>query len=273
MPGELTPNYVGMMAMLCFIGACGVRSLVGAFALSALPLYVIIVMESRDSILSAAIAGLIIIGYRVWRLGWKKLRPFVALGLLGGPIACISLYFVGIDLFGHAYNAFENLFMFNDAHRGINSGASGRVDLWNAAFNLWQTHPLFGVGFKGQQQMMPDQALSHNAYLGVLAEVGLVGFVGYMLIVGTALYRTLKLGARGLSHYPQRVAILISYLVYGMLESRAFSFGNSYSLVFLLVAFDSSKLSLNVRAFVPWRASQLDISPPDVVLAEGQRLH
>jgi hypothetical protein len=58
-----------------------------------------------------------------------------------------------------------------------------------------------------------------------------------------------------------------------MLESRAFSFGNSYSLVFLLVAFDSSKLSLNVRAFVPWRASQLDISPPDVVLAEGQRLH
>jgi O-antigen ligase len=247
---ELQPNYIGMMGILALIGALSVRSIFWSLTLSALPLYSMVVMESRASMLAGGIAALIIFGYRFRRLGWKNLRPYLATAFMGGPIVCIGLYFAGIDVFGYANNAFENLFLLDDKYRGIDSGASGRSDLWIAAINLWLSHPLFGVGFKGLPPLMPDEMPAHNAYLGMLAEVGVVGFAGYLLIVGVALYHTLKRGDRGLSEYPQRVAILVSYLIYGLLESRAFSFGNSYSLLFLLVAFDSSKVRLkNALAF------------------------
>jgi O-antigen ligase len=248
---ELHPNYIGMMCILALVGALSVRSIFWSLALAALPLYSMVAMESRTSMLAAGIATLIILGSYVRRLSWKKLRPYATMALLGSPIVCIVLYFLGFDLFGYANNTFDTLFMVNDEYRGIDSGASGRSDLWAIAINLWLSHPLFGVGFKGLPPLMPDQMPAHNAYLGILAEVGIVGFSGYMIIVGVALYYTLKREDRGLSEYPQRMAILVSYLIYGMLESRAFSFGNSYSLLFLLVAFDSSKFRLkNALTFV-----------------------
>ena len=98
--------------------------------------------------------------------------------------------------------------MITDEHRGIDSGGSGRTELWSAAVNLWVTHPIFGVGFKGHPLMMPDGMLAHNAYLGMLADVGIVGFGSYMLITGVALYYILKRGESGLAEFPLRMAII-----------------------------------------------------------------
>jgi O-antigen ligase len=148
-------------------------------------------------------------------------------------------------------NSVNSVFMITDEHRGIDSGGSGRTELWTAAVNLWLSHPIFGVGFKGHPLMMPDQMLAHNAYLGMLADVGVVGFGSYMLITAVAIYYILRRGDRGLREYPLRVAIIFSYILYGMLESRAFSFGNTYSILFLLVAFDSSKIRVKHVAPAP----------------------
>jgi O-antigen ligase len=209
--------------------------------LSLIPLYVIGVMQSRDSMLSAGVAGLALIYCHLRRLGWKKLRPYALPAFVVVPIVVIGLYFAGIDLFGYVANQIADLFLINDEHRGIESGGSGRTDLWAAAFNLWLTHPVFGVGFKAHPLLMPGGMLAHNAYLGMLADLGTVGFIAYMLILFSGFYYVVKRGNRLLTAYPERVAILLSYIVYGMLESRAFSFGNTYSLLFLLVVFDSSK--------------------------------
>ncbi len=244
MPAELQANYVSMMAMLAFIGACSVRSLLGAMLLSALPLFTVVAMESRDSLLASGIAALIIVWYRLKAVGWRRFRPFMPAILLGVPIITIGLYFVGIDLFSKAYGVVDSLFLLSDEHRGLGSGGSGRTELWNAAINLWITHPIFGVGFKGHPLLMPEQMYAHSAYLGMLADVGIVGFASYMLIVGMAVYHIFRRGEKQLTEYPQRMAIVASYLVYGILESRAFSFGNSYSVMFLLVAFDSSKFPI-----------------------------
>jgi O-antigen ligase len=241
MPAELTPNYVGMMALVAFIGACSAGNLLLTLVLSLIPLYVIGVMQSRDSMLSAGVAGLALIYCHLRRLGWKKLRPYALPAFVVVPIVVIGLYFAGIDLFGYVANQIADLFLINDEHRGIESGGSGRTDLWAAAFNLWLTHPVFGVGFKAHPLLMPGGMLAHNAYLGMLADLGTVGFIAYMLILFSGFYYVVKRGNRLLTAYPERVAILLSYIVYGMLESRAFSFGNTYSLLFLLVVFDSSK--------------------------------
>ncbi len=56
-----------------------------------------------------------------------------------------------------------------------------------------------------------------------------------------------------------RAAILFSYLLYGMIESRAFSFGNTYSVLLLLVAFDTARYragSDNAKARPPLADTQ-----------------
>ena len=75
-----------------------------------------------------------------------------------------------------------------------------RVEIWSAARRLIADHPLFGVGHGGylravgpylEDASSPDlvrNALTnpHNALLYVLAETGLVGFVGFAIAVGAS---------------------------------------------------------------------------------------
>jgi O-antigen ligase len=209
-----------------------------------MPLYVIFAMESRDSMLGTVVTFAIVICYRLRDVGWRRARPFVAAGMLGAPVLCVVLYAFGFDVFQHISDTFESVTMMNDEHRGVDSGGSGRTDLWAAALHQWMLHPIFGVGFKDLEDLMPDHLPSHNAYIQILAETGAVGLFSYLLIVIVALVRTFWRGERVLSVFPQRIAILVSYVIYGLLESRAFSFGNTYSLLFFLVAFDSAKFRL-----------------------------
>jgi O-antigen ligase len=127
----------------------------------------------------------------------------------------------------------------NDPYRGITSGGTGRTKLWAAALALWEAQPLLGVGFRGHEPLMPDAMSAHSAYLGLLAETGMLGFVGYLLICGSA-----AAGLVRLRHDPTRqvgVALVASYIVYGFVETRAVNFGNPYSIVFLWIALDASR--------------------------------
>jgi len=242
MPGpNLTANYIGMMGLVAFIGACSARSWFWKIVLSLIPFYVIGAMQSRDSMLAVGVSGAIMLGCGAYNLGWKKMKRIAGPALIFGPVVVIGLDFAGIDLISRLYDTIANLFLLNDDYRGLGSGGSGRSDLWKAAINLWLANPIFGVGFKGHQNFMPDQMLAHNAYLGMLADLGVVGFTSYLIMVMVGGYSLMRPGAGRLADYPQRLAIFLSYLVYGMLESRAFSFGNTYSVLFLLIIFDSSK--------------------------------
>lgn len=253
-PGLLHPNYVGMSALLCFFGALAARNLWVALGLGLLPLYTIVAMQSRTSLLAATLAFAIVIGWQLKQRLTRRLLGLLSLLLLTAGATAIVLVFAGVPLFDFSDRIVDRLLILSDAHRGLSSGASGRTDLWSAAVDLWLGHPLFGVGFKGHQMQMPDQMLAHNAYLGVLADVGLVGFTGYLLIIVTTLYYIIKRRHGELREYSLRAAIIFSYVVYGMLESRAFSFGNAYSILFMLVAFDSSRTTLTAPGPQPWAA-------------------
>jgi O-antigen ligase len=82
--------------------------------------------------------------------------------------------------------------MVNDKYRGISTSGSGRNELWAAAVNLWQTQPVFGVGFKGHTLLMPDQMPAHSAYIGMLADMGVAGLASYLLTVSPAIYFVFK---------------------------------------------------------------------------------
>jgi O-antigen ligase len=82
------------------------------------------------------------------------------------------------------------------------SGDTGRADLWTVALDVTRDHPIFGVGAGNFQVVEPTYAFRnrnlprfdlivdtpkvvHNMYLQILAELGVVGFILFaVLIVG-----------------------------------------------------------------------------------------
>ena len=222
------PNYVAMMALLAVIGALGARSVIWAAALSAIPLYSMVAVQSRDSLLATATALTIAAISWIRRSQFNKVFAYLFLAVFWGVAICGALSIAGVPVIESITHVFENLFLLNDKYRGISSGASGRSDLWAAAIDLWRTHPIFGVGFKGNALLMPDGMVTHNAYLAILADIGLAGFTSYLFIISPAIYYLLRPAARHSPEYPQWAMVILTYILYGLFESRAFSFGNSY---------------------------------------------
>jgi hypothetical protein len=86
-------------------------------------------------------------------------------------------------------------------------GGTGRTELWRAAFHLWSTRPLTGVGIGNLVVAEPAVALdlgplnyaeliaerplvAHNVALQLLSEVGLVGLVLYGIVVAVSIRST-----------------------------------------------------------------------------------
>jgi O-antigen ligase len=239
-----TPNYVAMMALLAFIGALGARSIIWVATLSALPLYSMVVLQSRDSLLAAAIALMFAVVSRTWRNRSKKLSAYLLLAFFGSMALCAVMTLTGFDVLNSIGKTFDGLFMLDDKYRGVSSGASGRNDLWAAAIKLWEAQPVFGVGFKGHTLLMPDEMPAHSAYIGMLADTGAIGLASYLLMVSPAIYFVFKPFQR-FPDYPLWATIILTYMLYGFFEFRAFSFGNTYSVIFILVVFNCSKRRLD----------------------------
>jgi len=244
-PAALTMNFAAMMGIVAFLGALAARSIIFTPILAVLPLYTMVMMQSRGSMIATGLATIIIAGCWLWENRSRKMLKLAGIATVFGGIACFGAALDGFNIFELISDQITHVLMLDDSNRGVDSGGSGRSDLWAAAYNLWLTHPVFGVGFKGHTQFMPDNMLAHNAFLGLLADNGLVGLVGYMLLSIGACVCLLRRGFKGVTMFGYRAAILFPYFVYGMVESRAFSFGNTYSVLFLLVAFDSAKYRIS----------------------------
>ncbi len=240
-PFELQANFPPMMGVCAMFGALSMRNLFAAGALAALPLYTMLMMQSRASIIATSAAITIVVVNYLWQHRSKEMMKRFGVAFVFGGIIVVGAALAGYSIFDVIGNLVNKVLLLDDDQRGMGTGGSGRSDLWAAAYNLWAAHPLFGVGFKGHPNFMPDHMVAHNAFLGLLADNGLVGLFGYLLIIAVAGFYIIKRGGKGQTMFGQRAAIIFPYFLYGMVESRAFSFGNTYSVLFLLVAFDSAK--------------------------------
>lgn len=71
-----------------------------------------------------------------------------------------------------------------------------RGDVWEKSLNLFKENPVFGIGYRTFQfTKARDERLgdSHNMYLSVMAEMGVVGLAAFVLILLTALSRGFQL--------------------------------------------------------------------------------
>lgn len=89
---------------------------------------------------------------------------------------------------------------------GTSSGEIRRI-VWKGALDLWQKYPLFGSGVEtfayGYYQVRPIEHnlvsewdflynKAHNEFLNILATTGIIGFLAYLLLIGSILITSIK---------------------------------------------------------------------------------
>ena len=145
---------------------------------------------SRGAVLALTV---MLVGLFMFSLGDRALRLLRILSA-GFAVAVVGLLLSGaVDV------------LFEDS-RGTGFETDIRFQLWQAAWELWKSSPVFGVGlgqFVGSAAGFIDHGaegvIAHSTYLSMLSETGLVGFVLFALVpvrVAVALVRDRSTGSR-----------------------------------------------------------------------------
>lgn len=113
---------------------------------------------------------------------------------------------------------------------------SERLLMWNSAWNMFKDHPVFGVGlgqYKDNYQQKyispkakePNLEHAHNNFMQMLAENGMVGFLGFMTMFTYIIWHNFRKFLISKNIYSIAIcAVTITLLLQGFTE---FNFGNS----------------------------------------------
>lgn len=169
------------------------------------------------------VAGAVgIICIAIPRQNWKGLLLItIVAGLIG------LLWFgklLPLSIIERLTTSTQEFFAFEDV-RGVdidpvNYAVVERLAHWQAALNMATAHPWFGVGFGNYEVVYPNFRLinwdeplghAHNYYLNILAELGVIGLLGY----GKVWFTTIGLSWKARRH-PDPLSRLI---IIGLLGS------------------------------------------------------
>jgi O-antigen ligase len=183
-PNEVAYSLVILVPFVVYLGTprgWGIRLML--LAVSLLYVAAIYVTFSRG--------GLVGLGAVVALCAWRKRNLWfqgLALLLLVGGLAVVSRYWSRGEDFSQ-----------------LNSDVSfqQRVATSQAGFNMFLDHPLLGVGFGCSVIAWPLYApqglytrgalVTHNTFVQVLSETGVLGFLPFVLLIGFSLYHSRKL--------------------------------------------------------------------------------
>ena len=111
--------------------------------------------------------------------------------------------------------------LFNQGeYASVHAMSGGRLDLWAATFQKWQTAPLLGLGSGStfwEVYISWPHTQPHNALLQFLISWGIVGAVSALWLLGRALANVHDMAVRNASLLPM-LAILYALLIMSLLE-------------------------------------------------------
>ena len=185
----------------------------GLLGITSLSLYCLLYSYSRGSWLSFLLGGLVMITIRSKKMAVAIVLTFL---VMGG-----SLYnFLPISV----QERFDSIFVEDEEER--DESAASRFVLWEIAFEKFQESPIIGIGFRVFPHVNPYEGKdTHNYFVKILTEQGIIGFSVLLLILIRALrsakhlykiaevplYRCLGLGG---------VGILIAFMIGNMFGDR-----------------------------------------------------
>ena len=164
--------------------------------LSIIPLFFIILLSGRRAawvMLGLTSIGFIIYGYR-YAISKKRFKQVAITS-----IVLISLALSSTILFHAPTNVrFKaTLGLFSNNYQTINVATAFRLPIWEAAYSIHKSNPINGIGPRGFRHVYEDYARTddihviantppsqpHLLILEILAETGLIGFIGYILSI------------------------------------------------------------------------------------------
>lgn len=136
-------------------------------------LIAIVLTASRGALISAAFA----VPYIVLTLPRVNLRSKIALLCLGLGLAVLAPNYLPESSMARLSTIGLQI-----ATRDLNS----RVDIWRVALDLFADAPIGGLGAgalpAGMSMVTGVYAVAHNTYISILAELGIVGLVLYLIL-------------------------------------------------------------------------------------------
>jgi O-antigen ligase len=247
-PNELASMLVAALA-LSFGLAAALRDMplarLGALGAGALCTVGIFLTGSRGGLVSLAIAlaAFLVIGAR-WR---GRVLVIVAAVALAG-----AAYF--------SYLASPEI----KAHVSTVGSGTGRLDLWTVAWRMVEQEPLHGVGagnfpvssvhyllqpgaIERADYIVGVPKVAHNTYLELWAELGIVGLILFLFVVGFCLYSALKAARSFARQGDARMEVLARALfvaMAGLLAGDFFGSRLNNKEVWLLLGFAPALLAI-----------------------------
>lgn len=118
-------------------------------------------------------------------LSLRKLKVFQKIAIFFLGIASI----VSLPFFIPA----ETFLRLSTVGDSVSSGdLNGRLDLWREGFQNYAQEPFLGVGSGAFSETVEAQLVAHNTFLSSLFEIGLIGFLLFLLIVSLAVYTSIR---------------------------------------------------------------------------------
>lgn len=177
-PNELAMALILLMPFAVTFGLTskGVKRLV-YFGCAAVLAFAVVVSFSRGGFLGlVAIGGVLL---------WKAGRGKRAVTALAGLVLCAA-FLVAMPS-GYSDRLFTILHTQDDQTHS----AQERQELLQRAVEVVMAHPVIGVGVGNFGIYSLSQKVAHNSYLEIAAELGVIGFIAYMILIFAPL-RTLR---------------------------------------------------------------------------------
>ncbi len=225
---SMNPNAVALVCMSVLLSSMMIRNSVWRWSIFSGALIPLLMTHSRASALGAIIGLVALFVVRTKAASSRtKVMVFVLLGLAVafGMVFSESVTGIGSDFFS-----------LRDRHRGIDSGATGRIYAWKETWKLFEDNPVLGVGFRAHEYYLRVASSSHQGYLALLAEIGIFGFLAVMYLVGSGIWTLSKAVNDAELVYTHSVllGLVLGYLFIGFFERYMLNVGNPTSLLFLV---------------------------------------
>ncbi len=227
------PNALALIVTSLIISSFAIRTKIVRAVLISLGSLLIFFANSRAS-LTGTLLALLIFGFFTWR----KLNATQKILVLTSIVPLLLLGIFTPDFYLDAWQHIVEGLALNNPYRGINSGFTGRTEAWKEAIAIWQTHPIFGVGYR-VHELYFDLAHSrfssaHNGYLSTLTETGIVGLALVAILIIAGYVRLVRLALQDYLLAQIGLATVTAYLFIAFFERFLINFGNPTSVLFLM---------------------------------------
>ena len=127
-----------------------------------------------------------------------------------------------------------------------NNSEFGRVGIWTRGLQLFREHPFMGVGagrfgegvgtLRKEDNLVPRWQAPHNAYIQVLAELGIFAAAAFLLLILSSGWSLLRLMRKGRDVLPEDIHTFAAILFAGLAAElvTAFFLSQAYSILFTL---------------------------------------